>query len=216
MVASFLNVFIAWSASSVIALSVTLIMFLVLIILRKPRFLTKIKFSQLFFISVILDILISVYNIAENSPLIASFIQNVLHKHVTLSGRTVIWGMASKMIMQKPFLGYGIGEHISWSGYNWYGHNQYYEMLMEGGIPCLILFFIIVYIVGKQMSLCKNRVVYDIFIVVFSGLFVFYLAEAGTGMVFYIIYVLAFHVDSIQDLIKSRKSSLVLESVIRR
>ena len=213
MIASFLSVFIAWSASSVVALSVTLIMFLFIIVFKKPKFLTKIKFSQLFFVSVIIDILISVYNIVENSPIISGFVQNVLHKHVTLSGRTVIWEKASNMIMQRPFIGYGIGEHITWSGYDWYGHNQYYEMLLEGGIPCLILFLIVVYIVGKQMSLCKNRMIYNIFIATFSGLFVFYLAEAGTGMVFYIIYVLAFHIDTIQNLIPSNKYSSIREGI---
>ncbi len=200
MAASFLNVYIGWSASSVVSITIVLLMFLMLIVVKRPKCLTKIKFQQIFVIALTINILISIFNIAERSKLISNFIVNVLHKQTTLSGRTIIWGFAAQMIVRKLIIGYGIGEHITWAGYNWYGHNQYFEMLLEGGIPCLLLFFLIIFTVNKCMKQCKNRLIYDAFIIVFTGIFIFYLVEAGTGTVFYIMYVLAFHIKDLSIL----------------
>ena len=43
MVASFLNVFLAWSASSIVAVMVSLLMFMMLVVIRRPRILQKLN-----------------------------------------------------------------------------------------------------------------------------------------------------------------------------
>lgn len=197
MIASFLNVMLAWSASSVVAIAAVILMFILIVVIQRPRLLTKLRFKTLIIIYFIVDVFVCVFNMVENIPLITYFVANVLHKTETLSGRTVIWELALQHIKEKPLIGYGIGEHITWRGYNWYGHNQIFEMLMEGGIPCLLFYIIIICLIVKKMDLCKNKLVYNMMISVFSGTFVFFIAEAGVSPLFYLFFAIAYHINEI-------------------
>ena len=197
MIASFLNVLLTWSASSVVAILIVVLMFVFTIVVQKPKILRQIKFHTLIFAYIVIDLMVCVFNIVENTPFIAHFVTNVLHKLTTLSGRTIIWGMALQFIRKKPITGYGIGEHIYWRGYNWYGHNQIFEMLMEGGIPCLVLYIFIIGLIAIKMKQCNNMLVYNMLVSVFSGLFVYFITEAGVSPIMYLLFSIAFHINEI-------------------
>ncbi|MFA9464614.1 MAG: O-antigen ligase family protein [Velocimicrobium sp.] len=195
IVASYLCVLIAWSATSITALTITVGIIMYLLIVPNTKLFEYITFRVLFVVSIVINLLVSVFNIIGNFAIVSNFIVNILHKTTNLSGRTVIWGMAATMISKKLMIGYGIGEHITWAGYDWYGHNQYFQLLLEGGIPCLTLFLLIILIIARQMEKCTGTYTYSIFMAIFCGLFTFYLVEAGAGAVFYVIFILAYHIN---------------------
>lgn len=200
IIVSVLNVFFVWSASSIVALSVTTLMIVYLVVFKKGLFFEKISLRSIYLISLIINLLLSVFNFVENSPFLSDIIVNVLHKGTTLSGRTVIWGIALKMISEKPIVGYGIGEHITWAGYNWYGHNQYIQLLMEGGVIGLLLFMFVMVALIKKTSRLRNVFAYKLMLASLTGLFIFYLAEAGTSYVFYMLFIMAYNIDKFKDM----------------
>ena len=205
MVASFLNVFLAWSASSIVAVMVSLLMFMMLVVIRRPRILKKLNFKMLLLVYLAVDVLVCIFRIIENVPFIANFVVNVLHKSPSLTNRAIIWGLALEAIRKQPLIGYGIGEHITVYGYNWYAHNQILEMLMEGGIPCLALFLATMGIVARKLDRHRKTLIYSVMISAFSGIFVYFLAEAGVGTVFYLIYALAYRIDKLVDMKKPER-----------
>lgn len=82
------------------------------------------------------------------------FISGILGKSMTLSGRTEIWEIAINIVKNKLLFGYGMADNggfVYW-GYTggplsyWQAHNQWLQLLYDGGLFTLFLFvFLIVY-----------------------------------------------------------------------
>lgn len=77
-------------------------------------------------------------------------------REVTLTGRTAIWASAIEKIRYSPVIGYGYGEPASLQ-YN--AHNQILEMLTNGGVILLFLFYsMYVYMGIKERGLTSEFV----------------------------------------------------------
>lgn len=87
--------------------------------------------------------------------LFADLIQNVLHKDLTLSHRTIIWDKALELIYKKPIFGHGLAESYNvFSVYHDYtggnnsvwtsmsGHNEILQLLYYGGIVLIVILLI--------------------------------------------------------------------------
>ena len=81
-----------------------------------------------------------------NFPPVKLFIENVLHKDLSLSGRLYVWPGVLNYIYQSPVTGYGFGEstQIFYEASRWnhsmvHAHNLFLQCWYEGGIITLIL-----------------------------------------------------------------------------
>ena len=64
---------------------------------------------------------------------------------------------AFEMFMQKPVLGWGIGAFALFSGYDYYCHNNYMELLVSGGIIAFLLYYtFLAYTFFKELNQKKN------------------------------------------------------------
>lgn len=95
---------------------------------------------------------------------LAFLIENLLGKNLTFTGRTNLWDTALMMISKKPLFGYGMSDNtnIIYSaeqGKFLSGHNQFIQLLLEGGIVSLVFFLIIIYLVYLQLRKYKENTI---------------------------------------------------------
>ena len=93
--------------------------------------------------------------------LFAFFIEGVLHKGLSFTGRTDIWDKAIEMILESPFLGYGIAQsgkvyRLS-KGKYYHAHNAFLEILVEGGVFALIAFLMMLERAGRQLLIHRRH-----------------------------------------------------------
>ena len=96
----------------------------------------------------------------ENNDFIVWFVEDVLGKDITLTGRTHMWSSALRVIAQSPLLGYGFPDR------NWYllnmttfavgPHNILLAMLLFGGIPAFLLYLYIL-VVSIYRAFCIHE-----------------------------------------------------------
>lgn len=133
--------------------------------------------------------------------LFAFIIEGMLHKSMTLSGRTFIWDKAIAVISNHPIIGYGeIGNGgfvpVHWANRPAPAHNSILQMLYDNGIIILSLMMIFFLYAAYKLTL-KSRNVVSIILAV--GLFVISI-EMITEVLqyqiyFYIVPILACNID---------------------
>lgn len=82
----------------------------------------------------------------SDTPYVANFIENTLHKNLTFTHRTVLWENSNRMISESPWLGYGYHDKV-WNAEHMDGpgsHNFVYTILLYGGFPLLAIFITLV------------------------------------------------------------------------
>lgn len=100
-----------------------------------------------FFVIYIIAQILIVFLLSDlsGSEFIVKFVENVLHKNLTFTRRTILWENSSNLISRSPWLGYGFHDKV-WNERQLDGpgaHNFIYTMLLYGGYPLLITFIII-------------------------------------------------------------------------
>ncbi len=87
--------------------------------------------------------------------LFAFFIEGVLHKGLSFTGRTEIWDRAVEMFLNSPWLGYGYAQYGKVyrlrKGKYYHGHNIFLEVAVEGGVLGLGFFLMMLGLVGDQL-----------------------------------------------------------------
>lgn len=90
------------------------------------------------------------------------FIVDILHKSLSLSGRTYIWDIALPSIFKNPILGHGTFVESNYFHVNfvmsngnimdayWSAHNTFIQIAFEFGIIPIIIMIIVIYFVGKK------------------------------------------------------------------
>lgn len=123
--------------------------------------------------------------ILTNNEFISNIISLLTGKG-TFTGRNLLWNEAIQLIKLSPFYGYGRSEvgHIDiWYG-NFSSHNFILEMLLEGGIIALILWFCVILTALSKIKYISNLKIKRIFIL---SIFIFFIAlsmEAQVHSVF--------------------------------
>lgn len=132
------------------------------------------------FVSIIVLNLIFVFlQIQAQIPGIRFLFEDILHKDITITGRSGIWSFALGLWYQSPKWGYGTGlagmqEAGGWHDFiRTYGpHNQFLYVLLAGGIITFSAYMLLIFYVS--IKLYKNRK--DKMYIIFSiGFFVTYL-----------------------------------------
>lgn len=146
---SALSLLLVWSATGLMGLAAALVFLLFFYGRRGQRlfnFLTVQCVSIGLFFSVVLFRLQDIF---------AFFIEGVLHKGLSFTGRTDIWDKAVTMILESPMLGYGFAQsgkvYRLRKGKYYHAHNVFLEILMEGGVCALIAYLLMLGCTGNQL-----------------------------------------------------------------
>lgn len=142
-----IGIFVAGSKTS----SIALLAFLVAIVISLK--VGKISLPGIAVVIVISMIISYLIVILQIQTYFADFIQNVLHRDLTFTGRTVIWNAALKAFFDSPIFGNGMLVYIPASS-DWtttQAHNAFLNILANGGIIGLVLFVLMFAIVAQKM-----------------------------------------------------------------
>lgn len=99
----------------------------------------------------------------------STLIVDILHKDVTMTGRTYLWDTAITYLIRKPLYGYGIAaKMIERHGTMYSTHNLVLQILIAGGIVPILLFLSMYFVscarLKRSRTVIKNVVIVSIFI----------------------------------------------------
>ena len=148
---SFATVILAFSATSVIGMTVFTLFLLLALINKMPNFLNIITYHAIniaYFFGVI---------ILRLQEAFAFIIVDMLGRDLTFTGRTKIWDSALAAFAKSPV--FGVGEIENQASRDLIGathaHNYYLDLLYKSGLPGFLIFFAILIICG--VALYRNR-----------------------------------------------------------
>lgn len=198
------TIFITWSAGSIIVL---FFVFIVYVFLSLP-FRKYVTFKLIMIFAFILDLLVTFSSKIMKSEFVISFITNVLHRSPTMSHRSIIWEGCHNII-GKNILYYGYGSEynkiISLSPLNESAHNQYYDLILQGGFICLFLFFIIFFSSFYMAArLNKKSYVRTVFLMLFTGLLVNFITESYLFPALFVMIALAYYASNFENPINKK------------
>ena len=191
-----LSVYLTWSATAVVAISV----FIMLIVMYKMKITPRILNINCYYFLIFISFLgVVVFRWEEAFSYI---IENILGKSLQLSGRTYLWDHVFLAIQKKPFLGYGIlsqGQMLSLLG-NSHCHSLFLQVIFQCGYIGLILYIIILFSIIKPLQMYKNTYSgYVLSAVVFAYLINFLVETQSYHLPFYGVLVMAYHIKIIAD-----------------
>lgn len=139
----------------------------------------------------------------------SEFLENIVHKDITLTGRDYIWEEAKKYIMASPIIGYGMENFeviMGKFGIN-HVHNFILDILYNGGIIALTMYSFILnlckrYLNKDRSNFILNTISIGIFIYLFSGIFDYY----NNKYVIFTLFILAMYSNKIIENVKETKT----------
>lgn len=148
-------------------------------------------------ISALLSYLMIAFHIQDY---FADFILNVLHRDVSLTGRTMIWTMAMNSIRSSPIIGNGSRVYELNNGM-WtttQAHNTFLNILVNGGIVGFILFMLPLVLLAVKMRKMSGHIYKKIYLLSFIAYGVSFFAEMfQLPWMFAMLVFLAYHLEEI-------------------
>ena len=65
-------------------------------------------------------------------------------------------GEAINMYWEKPIFGWGIGAFAKYSGYGYYCHNNFFEILVSGGLILFIIYYSFIFLKAFQIFFMRK------------------------------------------------------------
>ena len=198
------NEIVVWCATGIVGLVFACI--IVLFSLKKRK---NPNYYFVLIITLIADILITVVRAFDRFGLFVFFIDKVLNKTLTFSGRTFIWDAALPVIMKRPLTGCGRGNHIILGYFARHAHNEYFQLLIVGGIPLLLAFVILLIHYGRVFSIIQRRSITVVLMVAMLGcLYVQFITTSRINFELYIPLALASYANEIDSMIEMKSTVL--------
>lgn len=148
-------------------------------------------------LSLVLNVLIFILVVLmQNLYFFSSFLQTVLRREVTLSGRTRLWSRAFSVFLQEPVWGVGQGQGNEIFGFAT-THNRYMNTLFTGGIVGIVLFAILLILICKKLNNTKENVT-RILISYFTVLLIIIQGETFDDILFYLMFVVACNIQCLR------------------
>jgi len=132
-------------------------------------------------------------------------INGLLGKDLTFSGRATAWMNAGIYICQKPVFGWGqmteeSSRRLLGSVALVNAHNQWLQILWEGGIIQLLLLFVVFAVLIRKIQECKEKEISDISIILFTVVLIAMAFEVELGnLVSWVLIALCYHTNSYFD-----------------
>ena len=189
-------IFHAGSGSNIIAWIPIIIYFFLPFLLKKTVIL-NIRSYLLFY--VILFFSVVLFNIQERY---AGLLYRILRRDATFSGRIQLWNIAIEMIKNRPLIGYGMAESVniiySPTKEVYYStHNQFMQLLIEGGFISLLVFCGIAYLAFNKLYEYRNSEASKILSIGIFSIALVLFSEAMGFFDFLILFAFAFNIDKI-------------------
>lgn len=189
-------IFHAGSGSNIIAWIPVTIYFIMPFISKNSNIFNIKSYLALY---IILFYTVIVYNIQER---FADLLYRFLGKDVTFSGRIQLWNTGVEMIKNRPLIGYGMSDSSNIilspiSGRYLSAHNQFIQLMIEGGFVSMFAFGSIAYLTFKKLYEFKKSEASKILSI---GIFAIALVLFSEAMGFFYIFILfafAYNIDKI-------------------
>lgn len=152
------------------------------------------------------DIMVSVVRMFDRLEIVSYIIQNWLGKEITLSGRTFIWDIAVMLIRDNLLSGLGRGNHVYLWGRDFHAHNEYFELLLNGGIPLLILFLLSLFVLGSRFEK-RNTFSGVMALAMLTCLFTVFIATSTLRWMLYVPLILAYYNTQIEATMETERGS---------
>lgn len=161
-----------------------------------------------------------VYVIMQTTILMGSItflqpiITGVLGKDLTFSGRVTAWMNASVYIFQKPISGWGqmtaeSAKKMLGSAALVNAHNQWLQILWEGGIIQLVLLMVVFVVMIRKIQQCSEKTISDISNILFTVVLIAMAFEVELGnLVSWVLIALFYHTNWYFDKHKEKQESL--------
>lgn len=201
----FITVFLIKSATTTMAFVFMIIATIIGLFINS----NKLFSMKMYSIAIFLASMFIVFVFSEgNFPLIDDFIENILHRDVTFTGRTVIWKLAIDQILERPIFGYGHSAQIEDSVHAWANaaHNEFLQRWFIAGVIGFVLFLIMHYLLADKVDKTKNTLLKATFIGLIVGILTTYTMEAYIDFYrYYVVFFLAYHLDEIVENYKPKE-----------
>lgn len=133
--------------------------------------------------------------VSQNVDFFSTFVEDVLHKDMTFSGRTELWALGLLNIIQQPLIGIGSNEagritvlENDFTGVELSSHNMFIEIATQGGVFALILFVCWYFYSLKEVKYPEK----DSQIIIHGAIFVLFLMYMFEGLPFQVFPFLVF------------------------
>lgn len=195
--AAYACVFLQWPATAVVALAGFAVVMIIGLI---PGVRYCVSYPVVFIGAIGANLAIAVFRVMETVPFIASFIENVLKKSTTLSGRTPLWDGFGELIDGRYFTGIGVPNegYVVGRAFDHF-HNIIFDMLIQGGMPALVLFFAVLVLVGITLTRLNKTPSARILTAAMAALLIICIPEVCRHGLVYLIFPLAWYVERLEE-----------------
>lgn len=204
-----LTVLITWSVTAVVSVGI----FIVLMLFKKNKFLTKIVNINVLLVMYCIFWVIVIFN--GNSSFLGNFVTNVLKKDLTFSGRTYVWDEFFYYIKNNDidlFFGNGVQSTNQIFVRHFKGflhlHNQFYNIIYEGGLFSLIIYVFMILDASQKIvkSYRKDSLVVCIITNIIFAYLIFMTMEINRDLEFLTYtFSFAYFINSIQNIFEKEK-----------
>lgn len=196
--ASVATVFLSDSSCNKAGLALSILLF---ILYAVPFFRRVLSAPVTFSAAILADVLLVVLRVSDNVPFIANFIETVLHRQITFTGRTTIWDNFLQLMPGNWLTGLGYAPGTMIAHKSWFvphAHNQYYEMLSEGGLVALAIFLSIFVLIAVQLTKYRDKKASAVLTAAMTGLLFVFICDPIFPPV-YVLYFLALNIDTLHE-----------------
>lgn len=197
IVVAIVSSFICYCSTAIMAMLVVVCVFAYGTIFKKEK---NVSISAFFVLVLLADIFLVFIYAGGMLPMLDSFIENVLHRSITFTGRTYIWARDVEMIKESPLFGYGYRTIVYYNGGTQAGtgHNMLLDKCIVGGIPEMIIFLLMHVDLFMKAEKYKPSISKLVLVSLMVGTFMTYITEAYFKFWrFYVVFFLLYHLDEV-------------------
>lgn len=170
-------------------------MFLLFIVLIYGKQIQKrLNIYVLTSIAIVVFIAVTIFRVQD---IFSYFIEDVLKKDLTFTGRTVIWDYYIKQIKNSIWLGYGEGYRPYGNGL--FAHSGYLELMIKGGFVGTAIFVVQLLVASIKLQHSKCDISYAIVFMLFC-FFIMMLTEMPSITIMTVLFVFGYYIDKIEYL----------------
>lgn len=185
---------------------------ILLVVYNKPSFTRFFNFASASCVNALLFVALVIFRVHEH---LLFLVQSILHKDISLNGRTNVWDGFLYYIQKSPLFGYGLEykettvEKVSqWTGGLFtlnHAHNQYLNILYQTGIVGLIIFALILFLAGRRLMKYRKSP----YSILLTGVLFSFMVSMQTdvyeyAILFYAMLVIAYHLPKLMSIQKQK------------
>lgn len=180
-------------ATPLFALIIEILLMIIAFTLRRKKSLKFINYKLFLIIWIILFLALIVFQVQD---LFSWLIVDIMNKDLTFTGRTFIWERCFDYFASSPIFGNGVinfNVRTALVGI-YHAHSTILNVLIEGGLIGLIVYFSILMYAGKGLKECKDKSLMKIVTIMFFAIFILKLMDVfKADSIFYVLIITAYH-----------------------